>query len=227
MMTERPILFSGEMVRAVLGGRKTQTRRVMRLPRWSTGNWADFELDDQGKPLTVCGDTGCLAEIASPYGTPGDSLWVRETHTWITLAASDPWRLRAAADGCLKHHPDGYDVAMIYRADGDEISGDWRPSIFMPRWGSRISLDVVSIRVERLRDITTADAMAEGCPVEYRPENCNGMSHAVHGWFEYLWDSINLKRGYGWDVNPWVWVVEFAAATRSAADASGAILDRP
>jgi hypothetical protein len=244
-MVERPILFNAEMVRAILDGRKTQTRRVMK-PQPETYNGKPVQ--DQGR-LHNSGwlydgqffiDDGQMMDHlfhevygrkGSPYGGvyadgTADSLWVRETHTWITLADSDPWREQATADGCLKRHPDGYDVAMIYRADGDEIGSNWRPSIFMPRWASRITLDLVDVRVERLQDISEGDAIAEGvahnllgddCPPKYQNEWQNYLAatdddppcYSAVDSFRTLWDSINSKRGYGWAANPWVWVVEF------------------
>jgi energy-coupling factor transporter ATP-binding protein EcfA2 len=136
-----------------------------------------------------------------------DRLWVRETHTWIPLADSDPWRERATADGCLKRHPDGYDVAMIYRADGDEIGSNWRASIFMPRWASRITLDLVDVRIERLQDISEADAIAEGVERNYLTDEDSFPCSSAAAGFRTLWDSINPA--HGWAINPWVWVVEF------------------
>ena len=116
-----------------------------------------------------------------PYGEPGENLWLRETFQW-----------------------DGVGTDVVYRADFDdetaksivEGSGDrWRPSIYMPRWASRILLDVTDVRVERLQDISESDAMSEGV--------------ASLDEFKCLWDAINGKRGYSWDSNPWVWVVSF------------------
>jgi hypothetical protein len=202
-MAEKPILFSAEMIQAVLDGRKTQTRRVVKLPLWSTGDWDDFELDEFGVPLTICEKTTCWAEVNSPYGRAGDNLWVRET--WRTHEYYNP----VAPRDLSREMPVQYkaDLALTGTVG---VRARWRPSIFMPRWASRINLRVNEVRVERLRDITLADILAEGCPVEHRPESCNGMSHAVFGWFEHLWDSINHKRGYGRRNNPFVWVIKFS-----------------
>ena len=122
----------------------------------------------------------------SPYGTVGDIIWVRET--W----QSDPCDASVVCYSASGHH------------QKCAIHGHlWRPSIHMPRWASRISLEIVSVRVERVQDITTNDAMAEGVDTskhimgDHRPE------------FMRLWNSINAKRGYGWDANPWVWVISF------------------
>jgi hypothetical protein len=197
-MKEKPILFSTEMVRAILAGRKTQTRRVIKPTKeteWLLlDNWADSYVKNPGN---------YLAE-ACPYGTPGDRLWVRETHG-IQLEPD-------------KDHPKGY---VIYRADlpdgasfAYEGGGSaWRPSIFMPRWASRILLEITHIRVERVQEITPANCGAEGIDIPH-PQNPNieeALKHlaAYHYAFEKLWDSINAKRGYPWESNPWVWVIEF------------------
>lgn len=185
-MTERPILFSGPMVRAILAGRKTQTRRLVK-PQPEQGIWK-------------CGRS-CLAlgnappppdgyERWCPYGLPGDRLWVREC--WRELGSGQ------GADGKIPTYP----VPVGYAADRG-YSGPWRPSIHMPRWASRLTLEVVGVRVERLHDISEADAQAEGCAPM--------LTHAdpsAREQFESLWDSINGKRAT-WASNPWVWVVTF------------------
>jgi hypothetical protein len=183
-MTERPILFSGPMVRAILEGRKTQTRRPV-------------------KPQPVCGDgivqgpnglffvgqlrdsENAWRDILCPCGVPGDRLWVRETF----------W------DG----RPD-IDNYVLFVADGYSFVRDWkkRPSIFMPRWASRITLEITDVRVQRVQETSAADCIAEGLTADLP------MSHA--DWrdsFAGLWDSINEKRGFGWDANPWVWALTF------------------
>lgn len=196
---EHPILFSSEMVRAILEGRKTQTRRVVKLPQWSTLDWNDFEVDDHGTPALICEDTGCMADVPCPYGQPGDRLWVRETFDL-------DW---------------GYDDQgkkewnVIYRADlkPEEEADDakWKPSIFMPRWASRITLEIVNVRVERVQEINEADAQHEGWFFQnvgmndtYDPVTMD----CARRWYADLWDKINGKQ-YPWASNPWVWVVEF------------------
>lgn len=168
-MKERPILFSTPMVRAILGGRKTQTRRVVKAQHSSLvenliDNW-------EGRPF--------------PFGKPGDRLWVRETWT----------------------HDDEGNIS--YRAQMDdwvECPGNkWKPSIFMPRIASRITLEISTIRVERLQDISEEDAKAEG-PSQH-PEYPKEFYCSWRKAYQVLWDSIN---GPGsWDRNPWVWVIEF------------------
>lgn len=183
-MKERPILFSGPMVRALLAGTKTQTRRVCKPARDQalsyvvaipdTAMWGDEE--------------GLATSFACPYGRPGDRLWVRET-----------WRVF----GGREYEYQQLASAVQYRADevGFEQK-DWRPSIFMPRWASRITLEVTGARVERLNDISEADAVAEGIPpFPTSPSNIPRMHYAT------LWNSIN---GAGsWDANPWVWAISF------------------
>ena len=176
---ERPILFSGPMVRAILGGRKTQTRRIVKL-KCHDG----FEVGPnyEGEHWPVRGGD----RMPCPYGKPGDRLWVRET--WL-CATGEP--------GPTLCH---------YQADGDrpEFNGLWKPSIHMFRWASRITLEITGVRVERLQDITEADAMAEGV------ECCSGwIGHAgePRRIFCDLWKSINGAES--WAANPWVWVVEF------------------
>ena len=134
--------------------------------------------------------------IQCPYGKPGDKLWVRET--W-GLYDTEP-----------KDGPEN--ATVFYRAtDGGRYDlryQKWRPSIFMPRWASRITLEMVDVRIERLQDMSEGDVYKEGCIV------CPKTDMRPFVVFETLWDSINVKRGFGWDKNPWVWVVSFKAGQR-------------
>lgn len=204
-MKERPILFSGEMVRAILDGRKTQTRRVIK-PQPS-GGWK-FEsppiLGAILPPHPKSGKHGVFVRrgldsafpetdlIACPMGEPRDHLWVREA--W-QKAQSD-----VRMDGTS---PVAYMATDAHPATGYGPHGyKWKSPIFMPRWASRITLEVVGVRVERVQDISRGDAIAEG--VLFDP-----ILHSPVKSFWILWDRINAHRGYGWDVNPWVWVVEF------------------
>jgi len=181
-MTVRPILFAAPMVRAIISGAKTQTRRVI---------------------MSIGADKLC------PYGAPGDRLWVRETFA----------EFPAPGD-------------FIYRADFEEPLADrlkWEPSSRMPHRASRLTLAVTGVRVERLQEITEADARAEGISrVPFRPDDgfpiCDGymvgqddgvstLGPTARGVFEGLWESINGKRPRcSWGDNPWVWVVEFQRA---------------
>lgn len=183
-MADRPILFSGPMVRAILAGTKTQTRRVIRNPERFEG-------------IRNCG-------FCCPIGQPGDTLWVRET--WQEMVANVP-----LADGSGATW-DGKSMRVVYRADGDHLASSWRSPTHMPRWASRLSLRVKSVRVERLQEISEADARAEGitCTSLHRwGLNETGMEHnaPTHA-FRALWDSLNAKR-HPWASNPWVWVCEF------------------
>lgn len=207
-MKERPILFNGEMVRAVLDGRKTQTRRVITTNK----KWADeIHLVEQrdsslwpynGWHDSIQGPDGCEHLIPCPYGVPGDRLWVRET-----------WRL-STSDDCACYDPCRCKSGVpIYKAHNDCGEETWKPSIYMPRWASRILLEVVQVRVQRVQEITPADAIAEGIPPVRLGEQFSEDAFdfaSIEVWkFRKLWDSINAKRGFGWDVNPWVWAITF------------------
>ncbi|NBD11804.1 hypothetical protein GTY96_22835 [Corallococcus sp. c25j21] len=160
-MRERPILFSGPMVRAILAGRKTVTRRLIKpqptdVEFWLHGKPSNSRdglptmRDATGKGWAACGPFTC------PYGKPGDRLWVKETYALDRI--HDPTRPSAVLPTLLRDR--------WYRADGEQwvpLRGRWRPSIHMPRWASRLTLEVASVRVERLHDITEEDAQAEGC----------------------------------------------------------------
>jgi len=195
---ERPILFAGAMVRALLDGSKTQTRRVVKLPHANPlGQWepATFGGEDGGRTAsgtTIPAQGGIWHtrtgdSLTCPYGQPGDRLWVRET--WAP-------------------HPDFTAAShyAVYRADPEcEYDVDrWRPSIHMPRWASRILLEIVSVRVERLQDISVEEIEAEGVVTSDADIMQHGCRARVLDWIR-LWEST----GGSWDANPWVWVVEF------------------
>ena len=177
---EKPILFSGPMVRAILEGRKTQTRRVIK----PQPEKVDMGFAGEGLLLPEC-----------PYGH--GRLWVRETWgLWDTIPSDGPERAR-----------------VFYRAtdEGKNILRHqlWRPSIFMPRWAARITLDVVNVRVERLHEIDGPGAEKEGVTLpadELYP--CINRNWKLRAQFEKLWDGINGKK-HPWNSNPWVWVIEF------------------
>jgi hypothetical protein len=205
-MTDRPILFSAEMVRAILDGRKTQTRRVMKpQPTILAKGYEDIEqigtVKDCIGPLLFC-------PKPCKYGKPGDLLWVRET--WGAVwPADDPVPLRQCEIEYRADLPPGCtDRPGEWPADegnGPEVP-KWRPSIHMPRWASRITLRITDIRVERLQDISEDDARAEGCDPVVHPDgavDCGTRKTT----FAKLWNKIN---GPGaWEANPWVWVVSF------------------
>lgn len=206
MSKEHPILFSGEMVRAILDGRKTQTRRVIKkITRESVPGpeLVDCITDWDGGPSRL--DMMTTGTDLCPYGRVGDLLWVRET--WSPLD-KDHWierdrecAYKASTTGR------GEEIRQEYIALGRNYK--WRSPIHMPKWAARIWLEITGLRSERLQEITGEDAIQEGWPREKELfPNVNTESKAL-SWFGRLWDSLNAKRGYGWDTNPWVWVIEF------------------
>lgn len=178
-MKERPILFQADMVRAILEGRKTQTRRVMN-PQIVSGHYKNY-----WKGATI-GDSPC------PYGQPGDRLWVRETFF------------------PMPH----LNAKSYFRATDPLVGVKWKPSIFMPRWASRITLEIVSVRVERLQEIAEEDAIKEGVAIKPDAEIAARVAGDTAGRMEYwsLWERINGKGS--WDENPWVFVIEFKLTLR-------------
>ena len=198
-MKTRPILFNGPMVRAILDGTKTQTRRVVKFDKLHTDYGPpnpDKAWVDKSYMKAEFGEVPCLKvpfgngqnetthRHFSPHGAPGDRLWVKETF-----------------------FPRLNNTAAVYRADCDDpgmaaMYGGWKPSIFMPRWLSRITLEITAVRVEKLQDISEEDAMNEGCD---GPTHDGFKSYRVQ--YMELWQSIN---GPGsWESNPWVWVIQF------------------
>jgi hypothetical protein len=214
-MKERGILFSGEMVRAILDGRKTQTRRTVRRQPDGTERW------ERQIAAATCIDAepgthfwrplyrgGVGAGIVCPYGQPGDRLWVRET--W------SPWADHMTRDYCIDQRDPNAHLPAVYAANHPGCSsldagGDkrWHPSIHMPRALARLVLDVTEVRVERLQGISDADARAEGIGADpAHGEIPPSFEHAPREMFRHLWDSINGERA-PWTANPWVWVVTF------------------
>lgn len=237
---EHPIRFNTAMVRAILDGSKTQTRRVLKVPanlldkvRFERAEYAETSQQRQcGVFWGMVGDIPVGPPIACPYGQPGDRLWVREAFAFTDT-----------------HCPE-YEGSVDYRADGkcyavqsnelhdvpsmlDPWKGPWKPSIHMPRWASRILLEIVSVRVERLQDISEADARAEGArrfdaiPVgELKrrdpdrwsmesPADTDECLTTARAAFGNYFCKVNGKTLHGvldtspWGANPWVWVVEF------------------
>lgn len=216
MKTEHPILFSDAMVRAILGGRKTQTRRVIKpQPEWRviepetrfarTGWWwtkpDGTGIHSQPTEAALI-ETFGRSLFDCPYGQPGDYLWVREA--WGRSALG---KVVYRADGAVRDDSDERVGWWV----GDQFCERLRPSIHMPRALSRITLEVTGVRVERVQSISEEDALAEGivwatretAPGSGRFEPC------ARDEFALLWDSINAKRGYSWETNPWVWVISF------------------
>lgn len=218
-MTERGMIFNGEMVRAILDGRKTQTRRPVKFPVH------DKNLGCELAGNELAGELSVGNYLNSAFGKPGDRIWVRETfqgplfdYEQMDAYLEDSSRFETpefcqyAADG--GHRPE-------YQDADDNLRHGWRPSIHMPRWASRILLEITDVRVERLKSIHDVDAMREGI------QNLTTCSHADFGIpgvvnaqhpvraFQLLWESI-----YGddsWKFNPWVWVIEFKRVEGGAA----------
>jgi hypothetical protein len=236
---ERPILFSGPMVCAILEGRKTQTRRAINpqprvghviSPDWGTSP-DGHQFGEPGLWLENGPDypDGAEDERRCPYGMPGDRLWVRETwRSWEERCDDGTGGEHGYDTPCGPHCQQTYvayratprqgfrprpDRAAITFLDEstplhryhESLIGPWRPSIFMPRAFSRLTLEITTVRVQRVQDIGQGDACAEGCPSGIEPT----------GWFSRLWDGVRsgerLKRGEGWNANPWVWAITFQA----------------
>jgi len=251
LVKERPISFRADMVRAILDGRKTKTRRVVK-PQ-PTHELIQFDEDVRGvlwcerRPgVPIVGDDEPTWRC--PYGETSDRLWVKES--W-RIDCWDPeygiTTLQYRADGALRepdgHWPDTGDEIRDQDAwdrywgqcaeDAQKALGDptmehgwggdpgwdwepgdgpcrWRGGRFMPRWASRITLEITDVRVERVQEISEDDVLAEGCGLRPWYLNASGYPEGPRtAGFAELWDSINAKRGYPWEDNPWVWVVEF------------------
>lgn len=218
------------MVRSILDGRKTQTRRVIKpqpfyeqcpdgygmLPPGAYWFWENRTKTNRGGGFANVGEVSAsIQKFKCPYGQLGDRLWVRETFF------IDDFRYHKGP--LPKCWPDDLPKGdLYYRAEGtccDQIPecshdyGPWpmRPSIHMPRWASRITLEITSVRIERVQDISEEDAKAEGAT----PHHLGNASFQMYptepyqAGFARIWDSLNAERGFGWDANPWVWVIEF------------------
>ncbi|MBD0758910.1 morphogenetic protein [Klebsiella variicola] len=186
-MKERGMIFNGEMVRAILDGRKTQTRRPVKFPVH------DKNLGCELAGNELAGELSAGSYLNSAFGKPGDRIWVRETWARYNIDQNS------------------HDIAFRATTPADwPEEGRWRPSIHMPRWASRILLEITDVRVERLKSISDGDAIREGCSTaDMKSGDC------VADVFARLWASI-----YGdesWNSNPWVWVIEFKRVEGGAA----------
>lgn len=237
-MTSRPILFSDAMVRAILDGRKSQTRREVKWPCYSASDGAkrrifmERDVEEMNSLMRHPSRSPTMRGFCR-YGQPGDRLWVRETWAHAPIRESDGGQ--------------GEKMGVIYRADGDsaldaipdewDFMGKWKPSIHMPRWASRITLRITDVRAERLQDIREHDAIAEGATSK---PNCHGFRSMYDGWSmdwpsqepERGWKDVSLgsaRTAFGayinqihggprwnckpelplWDQNPWMWVISF------------------
>lgn len=205
-MKDRPILFNAPMVRALLDGSKTQTRRICKTRK-------DRHFGCDIAPHEIAGEVNAGNYTNCPYGQPGDRLWVRETfaaHFMYddlppTMARSQREDLRPTDNRWFAAEGDGSPSQILTPPHG--LRGKWRPSIHMPRWASRFTLEITSVRVERLQDISASDAIAEGTiPMtgdDYDTNFING--------YRLLWESINGPNS--WAANTWVWAIEFRRVT--------------
>lgn len=207
-MMERPILVSGLRIMAILEGRTTQMRLVVKpqpdSSRWKT--WVEpigvdyLRYDEDGNVWNThaivhrYGKPNDLPLVGykCPYGQVGDRLWVRETHAVLSAG-----------------YIDGTGMDIRYRATDPDYPYGWTPSIHMPRWASRITLEITGIRIERVQEITFDDIIAEGFDIgNSEPFTDRTVGEDARDWYRNLWDSINGKK-HPWKSNPWVWVVEF------------------
>jgi hypothetical protein len=229
-MRERPILFSSPMVRRILANQKTQTRRVVTMREFqrSTTPGYDFTFRDRRAFWNDYRLADLLRSKWNPYGAPGDRLWVRETHAQFAVGNRTgispqcvAYRATCDADGGFEYVNNGDEVMRLKVTK-------WTPAIHMPRWASRLLLEVTAVRVERLQDISPADACAEGAAELLDPSHpLRATVFRDHGkWagndridqdgkqagavdaFATLWDSINGRRA-PWASNPWCWVLSF------------------
>lgn len=234
---ERPIIMSAPMVRAILDGRKTQTRRVIKPqpelpepdchrdhtpkhpapywdaycserptpsnPRGMSDQWCAWQVDDRQ----------CLPCFRCPYGAPGDRLWMRETYCPVDDRefGGEQWIDYRATPRYEAEHPAGWE-----NDPSDPAALKWRSSMFMPRSASRITLEITDVRVQRVCEITEADARAEGHPITWDGKGYDPPPPEVDSWqgygrysFSLHWITLNAKRGFGWAENPWVWCISF------------------
>ena len=212
----KPILFSAPMVRALLDGSKTQTRRAWKVQpdddgRVDVGQTAET----RGIAYVRGASGGQCTRVPCPYGTVGSLLWVKEAYRLRRdqdhKRPSDDWWKSGASSYCA-------DDSDKYSQTGcGGAAGRYRHARFMPRWASRITLRLTDVRVQQVQDISGADAESEGAEcrsdlsweghAEYEPQKW--VSAGYIAGFRDTWNTINAKRGYGWDANPWVWALTF------------------
>jgi len=223
-MKERPIIFTHNILR-IIDGTKTQTRRTrgLNIINAHPDNWHYIGRAEDGS--YIFRDILNRITFRCPFGVPGDRLWVREAWQDYCPIWAGAWCGHGTKEGIAADH------RVIYRADNpeswiikdtpedakrwgrtmakDPISPPkrWRSSMLMPRWASRITLEITGVRVERLQEMTMFDMDAEGTP--WDPENGLSGDRSRLAWFREFWDSLNARRGHGWALNPWVWRIEF------------------
>jgi hypothetical protein len=235
MVKEHPMLFTGEMVRAILRGDKTQTRRVVTSRNSEGGSFPVKKLDvNKATYQPPCFDS--IPYLKAPvhpdfYDGWMDETWHHRIYSRIRpghrIWVREKFGIANSEDGSCILYPANHDRGYIEKAYQFEndlcqwaadvesgAEGRYRPSIHMPRWASRILLEVEDVRPERVQDISAKDAEKEGCPPceglgKCSPCDGDCASNEPLRWFQALWESINAKRGFGWNVNPWNWVYTF------------------
>lgn len=198
-MKERPIIMGAESVRAILEGHKTQTRRVIKPQPSVTYHWSGDAYEEGGMVKAVLSSKPTIHFDYMPKcrWQVGDRLWVREA--WAQCS-----------DNGILYKAD----SMFIGCEKGDFAWDWKSPLFMPRWASRITLEITDIRVEQLQDITEGDAIAEGCSgrggVFLRTDVYPSVYESIPiQEYRTLWNSLNAKRGYPWESNPLVWVIKF------------------
>jgi hypothetical protein len=220
---ERPILFNGPMVRAIMAGCKTQTRRAIKN---LDGVWVlieeNYSQQEPNKAL-VQDECGNYHDMPCPYGQPGDRLYVRETFVVESSLGVDPYEPPFTYNRPIRFHSDSLngdwweqchyratdDPPELYYEDMEDPGCRWRPSIHMPKWAARIWLEITDVRVERVQDISYQDCLSEGIPQDGSINNY-GAGGKLRDAFAEFWDSTSGRwPEQSWKNNPWVWVVEF------------------
>lgn len=219
---EHPIIMQADMVKATLDGSKTMTRRTYGLDRVnnSPNDWEFKRLNNGAIALFWRVDIydEDIALCKCPYGRVGDRLWVRET--WAPFLRLDyvgdktGFRVEYKAGGVEDKYCTVEQAERLKARRGT----NWDSPLFMPRWASRILLEITEVRAERLHPISLNEIYAEGCPIERAtifddPPEAYAKESDAFEWFNNLWNSINSKRGYGWETNPWVWVISYKRIT--------------
>ncbi|MDR3572833.1 MAG: hypothetical protein P4L50_03145 [Anaerolineaceae bacterium] len=203
-MKERPIIFSSQMVRAILEGRKTQTRRALRkqpidiIPMNVPNEWITLHTRNPGH--------GHIATCR--FGIPGDRLWVRET--WATVKSYDHLKPSLIPRGDARWPMVWYaaDPWGGIKTTTSTFVGKERSGIFMPRWASRITLEIVNIRVNQVQSMLMNEVVCEGVFPYMMPKELGDPRDPMTQYID-LWDKLNSKRGFSWSSNPWVWVITF------------------
>lgn len=206
-VTERPIIFTEDNPRKILEGRKTETRRIMKpQPVYDPEFLGGWVLKTTRADTSIQSFNEGMYPETCPFGRVGERLWVRES--FAIGQKLNGWTPEETPTVYYRADPENEDLMWEHENGVTDFKVPWKPSIYMPRTACRMVLELTSVRVERLQDITEAGAKAEG--VEVAPGNYpeSGQSNSYRGAFAFMWNEINLKRG-SWSDNPWVWKIAF------------------